>query len=155
MTCVLLALQTAVPSLPVIHAPEGTVVTLLSPAVLTGITSAIVAIIGALAAGIVKVLQEVKATKGLVKNSAQVGATVGEARDRKLDRIEVLVNGRYSEVLHELAVLRQAIADMTKHPGDQVLADAALRRAEDQARRVESLTEIAATHEPVPVESRD
>lgn len=111
----------------------------LTPATLLGIGGLLVAVIGALAQAVVMVLKEVKSTKNLVTANAEVGAQVGQQRDKKLDRIEILVNGRYGEVLQELATLRQAVATASGRAGDQALADAAQVRATDQIKRVVQL----------------
>jgi hypothetical protein len=119
--------------------PTTGVAAWLTPATLLGIGGLLVTIIGALTKAVIAVLQEVKSTKRLVTSNAEVGAQIGEQRDRKLDRIEILVNGRYGEVLQELATLRQEVATHSGKAGDQALANAAQVRATDQIKRVVQL----------------
>ena len=112
---------------------------LLTPTIIGSVSAAFAAVIGALSTATIAVLREIRSTKNLIKGNAQVGAAVGEERDRKLDRIEVLVNGRYSEVLQELATVRQAIADASGRSTDKMLADRAQQRADEQHARVREL----------------
>lgn len=73
--------------------------------------------------------QEVRATRQTVDEHA-AGAAV---RDGKLDRITVLVNGRYSQVLQELADVRYVLAGMSGRAEDQRQAQLAQERADAHA----------------------
>jgi hypothetical protein len=59
---------------------------------------------------------------------------------KRTERIELLVDGRYGDVLQELADVKRLLASITKLPADQAKAEAAQGKADDQAKRV-----IAAT----------
>lgn len=54
----------------------------------------------------------------------------------QLDRIEILVDGRYSEVLQELADVKQLLAKQTGAPADAESAQHAQRKADEQEHRV-------------------
>lgn len=56
----------------------------------------------------------------------------------KLEHIEILVDGRYSEVLQELADVKRLLAKQTGESSDVDRADQAQRRADDQANRVKA-----------------
>lgn len=57
-------------------------------------------------------------------------------QDVKLQRIEVLVNGRYGEVLQELADVKRLLAAESGRTADATRADQAQQRADLQAARV-------------------
>ncbi len=57
---------------------------------------------------------------------------------KRLEHIEILVDGRYSEVLQELADVKRLLAKQTGEPSDKDRADQAQRRADDQANRVKA-----------------
>lgn len=120
---------------------------LLNPPVLVAFGGVVVAIIGAISTAALAILREIRSTKTLVTENAVRGAEVGVKRDAKLDRIEVLVNGRYGEVLQELATLRQSIANVSGKHVDQMLADAAQARATNQVTQVAKL--IVPKEEPL------
>ncbi len=116
-------------------------------AVIAALAAGLATVIGAIVAGIIAVIKalhetrtEIATTKTeiatkLEKNAA-VSKTIGEARDKKLDRIEVLVDGRYGEVLQELADMKKALALATGLATDQVKSDEAQKRADLQESRV-------------------
>lgn len=108
----------------------------LNPTAIVTFGTVLVSVIGALAAGTVQVIRELHSTKTLIKENAAVGAAVGKTRDEKLDRIAILVNGRYSDALQELATVRQALADITGKTSDRQLAALAQQKADDQHSRV-------------------
>lgn len=60
----------------------------------------------------------------------------GAAQDKKLDTITVLVNGRYSKVLQELADVKRILAASTGLESDRKAATVAQTHADDQASRV-------------------
>lgn len=70
------------------------------------------------------------------RKNAAAGAEAGAVRDAKLDHITVLVNGRYSQVLQELADVRHRLATASGLASDHLQAEVAQARADDQAGRV-------------------
>jgi hypothetical protein len=130
-----IAQTAAAPLVPVVVAPTG-VAAYLTPPVLLAVGGVLVAIIGALTTAAVTILREVKATQSLVTTSAEVGQKVGAERDQKLDRIEVLVNGRYADVLQELATIKRFVAESTGLEADHLAARTAQAGADAQRDRV-------------------
>jgi hypothetical protein len=63
-------------------------------------------------------------------------AATNANQDVKLQRIEILVDGRYGQVLQELADLKRLLAAESGLPIDKEKADAAQVRANEQAARV-------------------
>jgi hypothetical protein len=119
----------------------------MNPLAIAAISVSATAIIGSLVAGIIaiiRVLAETRAVKTEVINNAETSAIVGKARDRKLDRIEILVDGRYGEVLQELADMKDLLAKITGKPSDIAKAEAAQTKADEQVARV------VASGPPVP-----
>lgn len=123
---------------------------MLSPALVAALATGLVAVIGAAAGAAQKILQELRVTKTLVAQAQAVivqtkdtveanavhGQRAGTMRDKKLDNITLLVDGRYGEVLQELADVRQLFATLTGQPGDQARAAAAQAAATAQIARV-------------------
>lgn len=107
-------------------------------AVLITATAALIAAIGTAAAAVIR---EIRA-------KASVGAAAGEQRDQKLDRIEILVNGRYSQVLQDLADVKRTLADVSGTARDQAAAARAQQTADDQHARVRAAGGLAT---PLPV----
>lgn len=58
------------------------------------------------------------------------------AQSVKLNEIHLLVDGRYSKVLDELAIVKQLLANVTHSTSDQHSANIARQNADDQAGRV-------------------
>ena len=81
------------------------------------IIAGIIAIIGALVSGIVTIIITLRTQK-------QTG------------EIKILVDGRYGDVLNELAIVRQLLANSTGIEGDQVSANKAKDRAAHQQTKV-------------------
>lgn len=71
-----------------------------------------------------------------IKQNAVDGAAAGAAREAKLDHISVLVNGRYSQVLQELADVRRELAAASGLERDRIQAAIAQDRADAQAELV-------------------
>lgn len=69
----------------------------------------------------------------------------GAVRDAKLDNITVLVNGRYSEVLQELADVKRLLAAATGLARDHANAVTAQERADEQLRRVIAAGQVGAS----------
>lgn len=90
--------------------------------------------------GSLRARQESRATKTTVETNAAIGAAAGKSRDDKLDHITILVNGRYSQVLQELAEVKRLLAVATGRVADHVAADQAARAAADQAAKLAELT---------------
>lgn len=61
---------------------------------------------------------------------------VTSAQTVKLDEIHILVDGRYSQVLQELADVKKLLADATDTAVDKRAAVVAQENADDQASRV-------------------
>jgi len=97
----------------------------------TTIITGTVTIIGAIVVGIVTIIRAIHETKKAV----DVVKDTNIRQDAKLDNITILVNGRYTEVLKELASLRQIIATTSGLKRDQDKADAARALADDQSSR--------------------
>ena len=115
---------------------------------ITLVIAGIVAIIGAISAAAVAIIKELRLTKNEVKatvvetkavveNNASNGAQAGDLRDKKLDKIEILVDGRYSEVLQELATLQMLLAHSTGTEVDMNKARTAQDKANEQQVRVD------------------
>jgi hypothetical protein len=99
----------------------------------------------------VTIIKELKATKEVVKETKNViaetkaavvenaaqGAQAGDIRDVKLDRIELLVDGRYGKVLQELADVKRMLAAESGKDIDKVKANDAQDLADEQQKRVE------------------
>jgi hypothetical protein len=73
---------------------------------------------------------------GVTVLASVVAALKSLSTDKKVDNITVLVDGRYSEVLSEIATLTDVIANASGLPGDRLKADAAKLRADSQSARV-------------------
>jgi predicted nucleic acid-binding Zn-ribbon protein len=84
----------------------------------------------------VRAKQESRATKAAVDVNAANGAQAGAERDKKLDTITILVNGRYGQVLQELADVKRILAASTGLESDRTAATVAQTHADDQAGRV-------------------
>lgn len=81
----------------------------------------------------IRVTKDVRATKTAVERNAVAGAAAGAAREAKLDHISGLVNGRYSQVLQELADVRRQLAAASGREADRIQAAIAQDRADAQA----------------------
>jgi hypothetical protein len=92
----------------------------------------IVLIIGAIAAAVVAVIKALGENKKVIQTEITP----------KLERIEILVDGRYSEVLQELADLKAVIADKSGTMVDRQLAKAAQIKADDQQARVTAAPKV-------------
>lgn len=132
----------------------------LSAATIAAITAAAVTVIGTLTGGIVSIIvalrdtrAKVAETKVAVEHNAELGRKAGAARDQKLERIEVLVDGRYSEVLQELADMKLLLAKSTGLRADHDQATSAQQRADSQHARVAAFPpSLPASAEPIKVE---
>lgn len=101
----------------------------MDPIVITALVTGIVTVIAALVAGIVTIVNAVKTTKTEVSE--------------KLDNITVLVDGRYSTVLQELADVKQLLAEETGLKSDAGKAVDAQVTANKQASVVKQAESIA------------
>lgn len=112
-----------------------------SPVTIGLMIGGVVTIIGAASTAIVAVVRAVNDTKkAVVETKAKV-----ETSERKLDTITVLVDGRYSQVLNELAVVKGLLADSTGTPGDRASAIHADDAAKAQQAIVDNVNGKAAT----------
>jgi hypothetical protein len=109
-----------------------------SVAYVAAVTAGIVAIITALVGGIVGIITAFRTGHKIDQTAVAVEAVSHEtnSQSRKLERIEVLVDGRYGEVLQELADVKKLLADATGRPADMQRADSAQKRSDDQSSRV-------------------
>jgi type IV secretory pathway TrbL component len=98
----------------------------------TAIGAAVVVVVGAVVAGVISIITAVHATRTKVENVV----TANVKSDLKLDRIEVLVDGRYSEVLQELADVKKLLAQATGVEADIGRAGQAQGAADRQEARV-------------------
>lgn len=96
---------------------------------LTIVLTSAATLIGAITTAAVTVIKALRDTRRAVDdtNTEQI---------RKLDNITVLVNGRYLQLLQELAEAYALIAKRSRREGDRRVAAEARQRAEDQAARV-------------------
>jgi len=91
------------------------------------IVTGAVTVIGALVAGITSIIVTVRASK---KVDTVIAATTGQ--DAKLDNITILVDGRYSQVLQELADVKRLMAETTGSTADSKDAAKAQKTADAQ-----------------------
>lgn len=91
----------------------------------TNLTGALVLLIGAIASATVLIIKQVQANRDAVTD-----------QNPQLNRIEVLVNGRYSEVLNELADIQELMANLTNHPDDIKRAKIGRAKATEQSDRI-------------------
>jgi hypothetical protein len=108
----------------------------LSITLVTVIGTVAITVIGALVAGIIQIIRVLHETKAKVEANTATLVDTGIHRDAQLGRIEVLVDGRYSQVLQELATVKALLATRTGTLEDRRSADSAQRAADDQAARV-------------------
>lgn len=93
--------------------------------------------IGALFAGLVTVIGAIGGVLVQLRSGRKEGQAAGAVREAKLDNITVIVNGRYSEVLNELATLKETIAELTGAKADRTAALAARKAVEDHRMRTD------------------
>lgn len=136
----LFALQVA-EAIPAVVAP----VSVWTPAMIGTVIGALATLITTLGGTAVLIIKEIRATKTVVESNASQGAAAGAVRDEKLGRIEVLVNGRYSEVLSELATVKHLLAQATGNPDDAASALVARIRSDDQATRLAAAAALPKT----------
>lgn len=82
----------------------------ITPTLVAAIATGTVAVVSAVAGGVVSILREIRRTQSQVVFSRQLGQVAGEVRDQKLDSIHDIVNGRYAALERELNDLRATIA---------------------------------------------
>ena len=87
---------------------------------------------------IVLVIGSIGSAVVLIIKQAQTKAAIVEIKP-KLERIELLVDGRYGEVLQELADVKLMLADKTGKLDDKLRAEQAQTKADEQTKRVELL----------------
>lgn len=107
--------------------------------IITAIISGIILIIGAVVTGIVTVIKTVSETKDKVVDATKQISKVREINQNQMTQlksIKILVDGRYSDVLNELARIKQLLADNTKLESDQDEANIAHTVAKEQEVRV-------------------
>jgi hypothetical protein len=75
-------------------------------------------------------------TKNTVDKARLTGEEAGQARDKKLDEIKSLVDGKFSEVLDRVAKLTRAIANSSGRQEDIDDADQAQAAADKQREKV-------------------
>ena len=105
----------------------------------TTIISGALLIIGALSAAIVKIIQALNESRINTKQVVEQTKTVVEQNNeqiKQLNRVEILVDGRYGEVLQELSDVRRLLAAQSGTTADSDKADAAQVKATEQAKRV-------------------
>lgn len=100
-------------------------------------TAAILAILAAISTATVKIIHALRSTTAIVAETQAINKT----QNKKLDKITVLVDGRYSAVLQEMADLKLAVAKLSGLPADKVRAVDAQKRATEQAARVKMTEE--------------
>jgi len=106
----------------------------------TTIISGALLIIGALSAAIVKIIQALNESRINTKQVVEQTKTVVEQNNeqiKQLNRVEILVDGRYGEVLQELSDVRRLLAAQSGTTADSDKADAAQVKATQQAKRVD------------------
>lgn len=132
---------TAQPSPPVVAV--GVDWAVLIPLIFAGIALLITTSVSAWKS--VRATQGIRDTQGTIAQNAAAGAVAGAARDAKLDHITVLVNGRYSQVLQELADVRRLLAAHSGLEADRLKADIAQQQADAQAHRIIAAATAPAT----------
>lgn len=111
-----------------------------APTVVTGIDWTI--LIPVIVAGLVTIIGAVSAAVLAWQTKAKT-VTIAETnleQDVKLKRIEILVDGRYGQVLEELAEVRRLLAAESGLASDHDKANIAQQRADSQAARVTAAT---------------
>jgi hypothetical protein len=108
--------------------------------VITLIIGGIVTVIGALTTAIIAIIAAVDKMREVKTAVEKVGNTNVD-QNKKLDNITILVDGRYSEVLQELADVKKMLADKTGLSSDLINAEVAQRRADDQSKTVRKATD--------------
>ena len=89
--------------------------------------------------------------KEIRANAAQ-GMAAGQIRDQKLNRIETLVDGRYSDVLRELAVVKAQLAVITGDHRDVAKALIAQENSNRQDERVLAVESLLPPTPPGPID---
>lgn len=93
-----------------------------------------VTVLGALTAAINSIITTWRAAR--VEKLTEKVAELNTVQDKKLDHITILVDGRYGDVLNQLAAAMQVVARLTGTKVDQDLADTAQQKADEQNVRV-------------------
>jgi len=94
------------------------------------IVAGLLAIIAVLVPGIISIIKAIGETKREVMRTVE---TVTDDQNKKLDKITVLVDGRYLAVLNELATMKEMFAHLTGLHSDKKLAQDARSAADAQA----------------------
>jgi hypothetical protein len=100
-----------------------------TPAMIGAVVGAIATLVTTLGGVAVLIIREIRAAKN-------EGQLAGDARDAKLGRIEVLVDGRYSEVLKRLAAVQAQLATATGNKVDAAEAVIAQSHSDEQEARL-------------------
>jgi hypothetical protein len=110
------------------------------PAVVAPLSAWTPATIGVALTGLAGLVGAIGTASGLIikeiRAKAAIGAAAGDERDRALNRIELLVDGRYGKVLEELAAMKNLLANATGDPQDRARATLAQGDSDAQAERV-------------------
>lgn len=105
----------------------------MSVELLAAITVSVVTVIGALVTGVLSIIVATR-----TKETVDRVAVETQSQTAKLENITVLVDGRYSEVLQELATVRALLAQQSGLVSDAIKADHAQKEADDQQTRVDA-----------------
>ncbi len=97
---------------------SGTLVDPFSPGMIAAVTAAVVAVIGAIATGTVKIITAVKQGQHLIAAGQDVSMARGLVQSQHTQEIRVLVNGRVLTMLRLVATLTKKEADRTGLPAD-------------------------------------
>jgi len=101
--------------------------------IIAAVTAAVLAILAILIPGILAIIGALRKTQDTVKD-----VTAGQ--NKQLNKIEVLVDGRYGEVLQEIADLKLALSVATGLAADKIKAADAQTKADVQVERVRAAT---------------
>ena len=103
-------------------------------AVIGAITAAAVTIIGAWNNRVVRAVGEnvVSKAEAVAGTLAQKVESAARGQDKQLNKIELLVDGRYGEILQEMADIKAQYALVTGREDDRIRAEAAQKRADSQ-----------------------
>ncbi len=82
------------------------------------LAGALSVVIGAVAAGVVKILSAIQATRGLVVAGQDVSNARGVVRDKKIKEIHLLVNSRLLTVLRLLVLMTKKESERTNAKED-------------------------------------
>lgn len=131
-----LAMRAALVTGAVVAAADVTQATEPQSVIIAAVTAATLAVLAVLIPGIIAIIKELRVNRDI----AEVVVAKTEGQNKQLDKIEILVDGRYGEVLQEMADLNLALATLSGLEADKVRAENSQKKADVQAVRVDAAT---------------